>query len=60
MYSWQVSLEYTNSIFFTWKGRAVNQHMALEYAKESAGLSKEVLGDLKEYKIKMLTIRGDK
>jgi len=56
---WLEELEYSNSIFFTWKGEANTQHTALEYAVDSAKLSKEVLGYMKDFNIKLLTKRGD-
>ena len=57
MYKWQVDLEYPKNIFYTWKGQAVTEWMALEYAKES-GKIKGVTDNHKFHRIKMLTVRS--
>jgi hypothetical protein len=55
---WQVEIEFRNSIFYTWKGKAVNSNTALERAKESAGLE-AITGEIVSVHIKLLTKRGD-
>ena len=58
MNDWSVQLEFRNSIFYSWKGAAVNSNTALERARESAGLD-SITGEVVAVTIKLLTKRGE-